>query len=58
VNRFFRGLLNAALEYLTLQKSCLRVKKKLNAALFKVLLPDDINDPTGRTITFSKKAGI
>jgi hypothetical protein len=26
--------------------------------LFKVLLPDDANDPTGRTITFLKKAGI
>jgi hypothetical protein len=26
--------------------------------LFKVLLPDDISDPTGRGITFSRKAGI
>jgi hypothetical protein len=26
--------------------------------LFKVLLPDGISDPTGRGITFSKKAGI
>jgi len=29
-----------------------------NRILFKVLLPDDKNDPTGRGIRFSKKAGI
>jgi len=29
-----------------------------NRILFKVLLPDDENDPTGRGIRFSKKAGI
>jgi len=27
-----------------------------NRILFKVLLPDDENDPTGRGIRFSKKA--
>jgi hypothetical protein len=29
-----------------------------NQILFKVLLPDNKNDPTGRGITFSQKAGI
>jgi len=32
-----------------------RITKKIH---FKVLLPDNKNDPTGRGITFSKKAGI
>ena len=54
------------------KKRCLGTRKIQNAAvitgftenrienriLFKGLLPDDENDPTGRGIRFSKKAGI
>ena len=40
------------------KKCCLGTRKIQNAALEKVLLPDDENDPTGRGIRFSKKAGI
>ncbi len=68
----FLALLNAALEYEWIKNAVLEQEKfKMllwktgftenrikNRILFKVLLPDDENNPTGRGIRFSKKAGI
>ncbi len=65
----FSALLNVALEYAWIKSVVLEQEKfKMllwkteftenrikNRILFKVLLPDDENDPTGRGIRFSKK---
>ena len=65
-------ILNVALEYAWIKNAVLEQEKfKMllwktgftenqikNRILFKVLLPDDENDPTSRGIRFSKKAGI
>ncbi len=64
----FSALLNVALEYAWIKNAVLEQEKfKMllwktgftenrikNRILFKVLLPDDENDPTGRGIRFSK----
>jgi hypothetical protein len=68
----YPALLNVALEYawiknavleqeqfkMLLWKTGLTENRIKNRILFKVLLPDDENEPTGRGIRFSKKAGI
>jgi hypothetical protein len=67
----FSALWNAALEYAWIKNAVLEQEKfkmllwktgftenRIKRILFKVLLPDDENDPTGRGIRFSKKAGI
>jgi len=68
----FSALLNVALENAWIKNAVLEQEKlKMllwktgftenrikNRILFKVLLPDDENDPTGRGIRFLKKAGI
>ena len=60
-----RGLHTGIPDYLPLKKPQMLLRKLKfteirirHFTLFKVLLPDDISDPTGRGITFSKKAGI